>query len=140
MTRAIFRRVIRAGALAVAAQSSEAVTITQADALGGETRASLILARADAESVRDALDSFLASTAALDLARRPPAGRLCYETTAAGFPVRLFQRGKDNFGVQYGLQVDDRLTYADAAAKLGQALMHALACESRLDNRTRDER
>ena len=66
--------------------------------------------------------------------------KLCYSTKCAGYPIKLHQRGKDNFRVTYGLQVDDGLTYGAAAAKLGQALMHALACESKLDNRERGER
>jgi len=69
--------------------------------------------------------------------------RLCYQPadleTPWG-PIKLEQHGKDNFRVTYGLQVDDGLNYAQAAAKFGQAVMHWLACEGRLDNRTKGER
>ena len=51
------------------------------------------------------------------------------------YPVTLIQRGVDRFTVIYGKQIDRGLTYTGAAAKLGQAIMHALACEGRLDNR-----
>lgn len=54
--------------------------------------------------------------------------------------VTLQQRGKDNFAVRYGMQVDSELTYAAAAAKLGQAIMHELACDGNLDNRAKGER
>lgn len=43
--------------------------------------------------------------------------------------VTLQQRGVDSFAVRYGREVDDGLSYADAAAKLGQALMHQLVCD-----------
>lgn len=59
----------------------------------------------------------------------------------AGFPITLEQYGVDNFGVRYGAQFDGpALTYGQAAAKLGQALMHALACEGKIDNREPRER
>lgn len=50
------------------------------------------------------------------------------------WPIVLSQQGKDNFTVAYGKQIDARLPYAEAAAKLGEAIMHALACEGKLDN------
>lgn len=56
----------------------------------------------------------------------------------AGFDIKLEQHGIDNFAVRYGQQLDGPgLNYADAAAKLGQAFMHALACEGKIDNRER---
>lgn len=57
-----------------------------------------------------------------------------------GHGISLVQVGKDNFVVRYGLQVDERLTYGQACAKLGQALMHNWACEGKLDNRMKGER
>lgn len=57
----------------------------------------------------------------------------------AGFPVALEQHGPDNFAVRYGAQYDTGLDYARAAAKLGQALMHAAACDGKIDNRTKAE-
>lgn len=69
--------------------------------------------------------------------------KLCHEfkdfDTVWG-PIKLEQRGKDNFRVTYGRQVDDNLTYGQACAKLGQAQLHWLSCESRVDNRMKGER
>lgn len=65
-------------------------------------------------------------------------GATCFEDHRS-FPIYLLQNGVDRFTVQYGLQVDMELTYEQAAAKLGQALMHMLACEGRLDNHERGE-
>lgn len=72
-------------------------------------------------------------------AKAPGRSRLCWTVDINSFPIELRQRGKDRFVVIYGLQVDDELTYGAAAAKLGQAIMHALACEGQLDNRERGE-
>lgn len=61
-------------------------------------------------------------------------GPCAYEDSAiGGTPIRLYQLGPD-FAVQYGQQLDHGLDYAEAAAKLGQAMMHALACEGRIDD------
>lgn len=54
--------------------------------------------------------------------------------------VSLQQRGKDNFAVRYGREVHARLTYKMACEKLGQALMHQIACDGSLDNRMTNER
>jgi hypothetical protein len=59
---------------------------------------------------------------------------------SAGLPiVTMRQRGPDDFSVQYGMQLSRRLTYAKACAELGQCIMHALACDSLIDNRTKAE-
>lgn len=50
-------------------------------------------------------------------------------------PIKLEQINRNCFRVTYGKQVDDGLTYTEAAAKLGQAIMHYLACLDKLDNR-----
>jgi hypothetical protein len=55
------------------------------------------------------------------------------------FPISIHQNGFDNFAVVYGLQVKNKLTYDEAALELGACLMHALACDERLDNRTKSE-
>lgn len=67
--------------------------------------------------------------------------RLCtkFADTPWG-PLQLEQRGKDSFRVTYGKEVKDRLTYAQAAAEFGRAVMHWLACEGLLDNRMKGER
>ena len=70
--------------------------------------------------------------------------RLCFATGGANpytdapegsHLIELRQHGKDNFSVRYGLQVNSRLTYAEAARELGSAIMHKLACDGELDNR-----
>ena len=38
------------------------------------------------------------------------------------------------FSLQYGIQIEQGLTYSQAYKALGQALMHHLACEGKLDN------
>ena len=53
--------------------------------------------------------------------------------------VRLYQTGFDEFTVQYGLEVHERLPYAQAARLLGSAIMHSVACDSRLSNVTKAE-
>lgn len=66
--------------------------------------------------------------------------RLCFETTRGyGFGIKLEQAANGKFRVTYGKQVKDKLCYSEAAMKLGSCLMHALACEGNLDNRTRAE-
>ena len=61
---------------------------------------------------------------------------LCWTSSdiTTQWPIRLEQQGVDRFTVVYGLQVKKDLTYADAASELGACIMHALACEGRLDN------
>jgi hypothetical protein len=58
---------------------------------------------------------------------------LCFEETT-GFPVRLYQTGRNSFTVEYGKQEHKGLSYGRAAHELGECLMHAMACEGRLDN------
>ena len=63
-------------------------------------------------------------------------GKLAFETEVSGFPVRIYQNEKRNgsFAVQYGKQMDHHLSYSDACSKLGEALLHGLACEGLVDN------
>lgn len=62
---------------------------------------------------------------------------LYHETTGLAFPVQLSQDGKDQFTVRYGLQTKTDLTYAQAATEYGACIMHALACDGKIDNRER---
>lgn len=39
--------------------------------------------------------------------------------------ISLHQQGKDKFSVEYGKQIFASLTYAQAAAKLGEAIMRS---------------
>lgn len=64
----------------------------------------------------------------------------CHEIGDLAFPIRLEQTGVDRFTVTYGKQVKRGLTYNDAALEYGAAIMHALACDGKLDNRERGER
>lgn len=67
--------------------------------------------------------------------------RTCFEhTIASNWVIKLEQRGKDNFRVSYGADVKDNLTHNAAALQLGAVIMHALACEDKLDNRRKHER
>jgi hypothetical protein len=61
--------------------------------------------------------------------------RVCWDTTIASYLIELSQQGVDRFTVMYGQQIDNRLTYRDACAKLGEAILHALACEGKVENR-----
>lgn len=54
--------------------------------------------------------------------------------------VSLTQNGKDKFTVVYWKQRKTDLTYGEAAAAFGSAVMHQLACEGKLDNRAKGER
>lgn len=64
---------------------------------------------------------------------------LCLELADLAFDIRLEQTGLDRFAVTYGKQHKDGLSYAAAASELGACIMHALACEGQLDNRTAAE-
>ena len=69
----------------------------------------------------------------------PLGKKLCATFAIAGMPIMLHQEAKNRFTVTYWKQVTDGLTYSQAATKLGSCIMHALACEGRLDNRARGE-
>ena len=67
--------------------------------------------------------------------------KVCHKTTDTPWgPLQLEQCGKDSFRVTYGKEVKDRLPYGVAAARYGEAIMHWLACEGKLDNREKGER
>jgi hypothetical protein len=48
--------------------------------------------------------------------------------------VRQRESGRRLFDVVYGLQVDAKLTYSEACAKLGQAILHMQCCEGIASN------
>ena len=61
--------------------------------------------------------------------------RTCFETTGAGYPIKLEQSKSGKvFKITYGAQIDTTRSYSEAAALLGQAIMHAAACDGLLDN------
>jgi hypothetical protein len=49
-------------------------------------------------------------------------------------PIKLEQQGVNNFKVIYGKQAKRCMSYEDAAAELGECIMHWLACQGLLDN------
>lgn len=61
----------------------------------------------------------------------------CFETEIAGFKISLSQTRDGSFMVRYGKQIFKGLCYQKAAQELGECIMHALACESLLDNEVR---
>ena len=61
----------------------------------------------------------------------------CYELPE--FKIKLEQTGIDLFTVTYWLQVETDLDYATAARRLGEAVMHALSCDGRIDNSDPDD-
>lgn len=65
--------------------------------------------------------------------------KICIEIKDLAYPISLEQQGHQRFTVTYGKQVRTHLNYSQAAAELGSCIMHALACEARLDNRGRGE-
>lgn len=75
-------------------------------------------------------------TKTMEYKRPEPRHKLCSQIGL----VTLQQRGIDNFLVRYGRQVEAGLSYGEACGKLGQALMHQLACDGALDNREPGER
>lgn len=58
----------------------------------------------------------------------------CFKTKLAGFNIELVQLGTNNFTVMYGAQVWYRRSYVEAGKDLGYAIMHAAACEGKLEN------
>lgn len=60
--------------------------------------------------------------------------RLCWEwgDNPTEWPVRLIQLGTGRFRVEYGAEVHEPLDYAEAARRIGGAVMHALACGGRI--------
>ena len=62
--------------------------------------------------------------------------KTCIEITDLAFPIKLEQSetGPQLFKVTYGKQIRHKLLYEEAAEELGAAIMHALACDGKLDN------
>lgn len=65
--------------------------------------------------------------------------KTCFATRLSGFEIKLVQTTNrttrpNAFQVIYGQQVDHDLTYTEAAAKLGEAIMHACACAGTLND------
>lgn len=58
--------------------------------------------------------------------------KVIYSIDLAGYPIQLMQAAPDKFTVIYGIKSDSKLTYSEAAQKLGEAIMHSLACNGDL--------
>ena len=68
------------------------------------------------------------------------ASKVCYQVTIAGSDITLSQQGRNNFSVEYGKQLAQMMPYNEAALELGACIMHALACDGKLDNRLKGEK
>ena len=56
--------------------------------------------------------------------------------SGTGSLIHMWQseaKGK-HFTLQYGLQLDENMTYRRACAELGSSILHHLACESIINN------
>lgn len=51
--------------------------------------------------------------------------RLVVETSG----VEIFQLNQQQFAVRYGLQLNQELSYAEAASIFGRCVLHSLTCE-----------
>lgn len=61
--------------------------------------------------------------------------KICFETEIAGFKIRLKQCADKRFIVEYcDMPLRAPMDYQTAALELGSCIMHALACDSKLDN------
>ena len=56
-----------------------------------------------------------------------------FEIELSGWPIKLQQTSKGKFAVLYGSDGKRRLDYRTAAHELGYCILHALACEGKLD-------
>ena len=57
----------------------------------------------------------------------------------ADLDIELIQTGVDRFTVRYFKQITSGLNYGEAAMEYGYCIMHALACEGKIDNRDRPQ-
>lgn len=62
--------------------------------------------------------------------------KTCLKLSSLAFPVVLEQHETNakSFRVTYGKQIFDYLSYEQAARRMGESIMHALACDGHLDN------
>jgi hypothetical protein len=59
-----------------------------------------------------------------------------YDTTQPAMIVMRQSEGKGKlFRINYGVSVDDKLTYAKACKVLGEVMLHHLACEDQINNK-----
>jgi hypothetical protein len=56
-----------------------------------------------------------------------------FSQVVAGYTITLTQTSKRRYTVTYGLDETKNLTYNEAAERLGYCILHALACESKIE-------
>ena len=56
-----------------------------------------------------------------------------FKTEIAGYEITLQQNSKGEFIVGYGYQQYKTNSYKQAAKELGSCIMHALACEGKIE-------
>lgn len=61
----------------------------------------------------------------------------CFETEIGGFKITMRQNARGQFTVVYGKQKFAGMGYQKAAQELGECIMHAVACEGKLDTEVR---
>ncbi len=59
--------------------------------------------------------------------------KLVWKITTMEYPISLKISRSGRFQVVYGKQITKDLTYDEACCNLGQALMHALSLEGKMD-------
>ena len=61
--------------------------------------------------------------------------RTCFEIpdTEIAYGIKLTQQGKNKFTVRYGAQTEQHLTYEEAGKSLGEAILHALCCDGKIE-------
>ena len=57
-----------------------------------------------------------------------------FKIQIVGYDIILFQNEPDNFTVQYGKEVKSNLDYSQAAKSIGFCVMHALSCDSKIND------
>ena len=57
-----------------------------------------------------------------------------FKIEIAGYNIVLSQTEPDNFTVQYGEEIESNLDYSQAAKSIGFCIMHALACDGKINN------
>jgi hypothetical protein len=61
----------------------------------------------------------------------------CFATVIAGLQIAMYQMANGSFTVVYGKQKFTSMGYQKAAKELGECIMHALACDSKINNEVR---
>lgn len=57
-----------------------------------------------------------------------------FKIQIAGYDIVLSQNEPDNFTVHYGAEIESNLDYNQAAKSMGFCIMHALSCDSKIND------